>query len=150
MNRNYGLDLSKIFAMFLIILSHILYPGGVMESIVDIDRFVILNIFRILSLSCINIFALATGYLSINKTSIKTSKIIKLLINVMFYSVFITLIIILINPNKITINYIIKSIDIGSYWYLKAYVALYLLLPFINKLIRSISIKEYKIIIYIL
>lgn len=148
--RNYGIDLAKIFAMNLVILSHILYPGGVIESIKEIERFVLISPLRELSLCCINIFVLATGYLSIEKDSINTSKIINMILNVLFYSISITLLFILFDQNTFRLYYIFNTIDIGSYWFFKAYIALYLLTPFINKLISNISLRNYRILLIIL
>lgn len=134
---NYGLIGAKIFAMLLIITSHIIYPGGVIDNIKSVDRYSVLIILRVLSLNCINIFGLITGYLSIKK-------LYTLLINVLIYSILISGIIFILNPQCISINYILNTLDIGSYWYVKCYALLFLLIPFINKCISSLNYKQYK------
>lgn len=77
---NYGLIGAKIFAMLLIITSHIIYPGGVIDNIKSVDRYSVLIILRVLSLNCINIFGLITGYLSIKKTNINIKNCIHCLL----------------------------------------------------------------------
>ena len=100
----------------------------------------------------VNIYVMITGYYMI-KSKIKINKLIKLELEIIFYSVIIYLTLILLNRGNFNISTMIKScfpILTKQYWFMSAYMGLYILIPFINKLVRNINKKEYMILLIIL
>ena len=81
--RNYGIDLLKIVSMFMVVVLHVLRHGGILEVAWVIEP---------LCLCAVNLFALTTGYLCIDK-KFKFKNVINLWIWVLFYNVLFTLLI---------------------------------------------------------
>ena len=85
-----------------------------------------------------------------NNLEFKVKKLIKLELEILFYSVSFYIINLIINMNKlnnmdllkITINSVFPVFR-GLYWFPTIYIGLYLLSPFINKLIKRMERKNY-------
>lgn len=87
----------------------------------------------------VNIFVLISGFFLIN-SKFKVRKFIKIIFQVLFYSVSILFVNIIVNK-EITFIMVVKTITsfMSLYWFISIYIAIYLLSPFINKLIKSIN-----------
>lgn len=71
----------------------------------------------------------------------------------MFYRIIITTILILLGIISITKLRLLKEffpIDLTDYWFIKTYIALYLVSPFLNKLIKSLEKRDYRKLLIIL
>ena len=151
--RENNFELLRIIAMIMIIILHFNCHGRIMSNlkIGSIEYFVT----YFLEYSCIiavNIYVMITGYYMI-KSKIKISKLIKLELEIIFYSVGIYIILILFNKCNFNTATMIKScfpILTKQYWFMSAYMGLYILIPFINKFVGSINKKEYTILLIIL
>ena len=99
----------------------------------------------------VNVFVLITGYFSINKRSVKVSKIIRLYLIMIFYGVILTVAGgILNNYHIFDLSFIIKVIENAcSQWFVVSYGILYLLIPFINYLLLKLSQQELRTLIVI-
>lgn len=85
------------------------------------------------------LFILISGYYMI-ESKFKINKLLKLWIEIFFYSVGIEIFFILIMKKEFSISNIIKSfipISNNNYWFMTSYFAMYLISPFINKIIKS-------------
>ena len=107
--------------------------------------FYISNFIEIIFYCSVNVFALLTGYLSINKR--KTfSRAVDLIVTVLFYSILITAISILVG-NRLDIKGLIKSLlpffD-DSLWYVNCVLPLIIIEPAINKMLNSLTRKNYR------
>lgn len=149
--RNSGIDLLKIFSMFLILLLHLIGHGGLLDTN-EIDNYLVLWIVEIIALPAVNIFVLCSGFLGY-KEELKLpnfSRILSLCFTVIFYSFIITIIFKIVSPDKIGIFDIIKSIlpiTTNQYWFFSSYFALFLLMPFLNLIVSK---SDNKIISYLL
>lgn len=151
-NRETNFELLRIIAMLFIVGSHYVIHGQIQE-IVRIGSFnqSFLGIIRFLAGIGVNLYVLITGYYMIF-SKIKLKKTIKMWFSVVFYSLAI-LVIYKILGNNIGIKDVIKSImPICSelYWFVTVYIAMYMLTPFINKLIKNLEKRQYLILITIL
>ncbi len=151
MKRNYGIDLAKWLAMFMIVVIHNLLNGGVLSvkstNINNLSYWFLENI----AIVGVNMFALASGYLLINK-KIKVQHVIDLWKNVIFWSVVPTLIIMewTRNWNLINIAKAFFPFFTGRYWYFNAYVGLCLLIPFINEGYKKLTQQSCERIVILL
>lgn len=147
--RNYGIDLLKIVSMFMVVVLHILRHGGIIEnvpllSVNDTGVWLI----ETLCLCAVNLFALTTGYLCVNK-KFKLKNVINLWIWVVFYNVLFTVLIRGVDVIPFITSFF--PVSNSAYWYFSAYFGFILFVPFINKYLNSIDKKEYtKLIVLIL
>lgn len=90
------------------------------------------------------LFILITGYFSTSK-NYNLKKILSLIIHTFFYSLIFLLVGLIFNKD-ISIKILLKSIfpvTFNQYWFVSSYVVLFLLIPFLNKLISNLSKREY-------
>ena len=91
--RNYGIDLLKIVSMFMVVVLHVLRHGGILENVPILSiNDTVAWVMEILCLCAVNLFALTTGYLCIDK-KFNFKNVINLWIWVLFYNVLFTLLI---------------------------------------------------------
>lgn len=139
------MELCRIVSMFLIVMSHVVtipynnqIPTGTINS-------VILEILSSGGGIGVSIFILISGYFGI-KFSLK--KIFKLWSLTFFYSILFLLLYLIcenyveIKPLsiKLCVHYLLP-VSTSLYWFISAYFMLFLLSPFINKLIENINTK---------
>lgn len=148
--RNYGIDFLRIYSMFLVVLLHSLGQGGLLYNLSMPDKqhnFVwILEIF---AYCAVNIFGIISGYVGYKEKEdkVKYSNYFNLWLTVVFYGLIITLIFNIINPQIVTAKNYIKAllpVSFDLYWYFTAYTGLFILMPLINKAIRSCSVQFLK------
>lgn len=158
-----GLDLIRFFAFISVIVLHyteyfyVNYPPGA--------KYLILHMIRWTSFSCIGLFIMCTGFLQYKKEfSLKYYKnMIPIIITFAIYSVMTAIIIgpkffpNIYNYNFIHYAYFLFSNYFFQYkaynWYMSFYFSLYLLIPFINNIIKNFNKSEFVfflIIIFIL
>ena len=146
--RNYGIDLLKIVSMFMIVVLHIHGNGGVIGSVDSLTlNGNIVWFIEILCYPSVNLFALATGYLCIDK-KIKFKNIINLWFLVVFYNILLTFI-----CNGVSwINFWDHLFPVlnTEYWYFTAYFTFMLFAPYLNEYLNSIDKDKYKRIVILL
>lgn len=148
--RNYGIDLLRIIAMFFVVLIHVLMQGGVIEATENEERkFAIVWLLKIVAYCAVNCYALITGfvYFSEDNKRFKFSNYISLWLQVEFYSVFITLLFWIFHPDLVSIKHLIKVIlPVASeqYWYFTAYTGVFFIIPWLNKIVQSLKKENFK------
>lgn len=146
-DRNSNFDLLKIIAMFFIVVYHILFVNTMMlnpsNSLLE---------FKILSLLCfiiivhVNLFVMITGYYQSNRET-NYKKILYLYLVCVFYSFSSKLVGYYLNLGEINIYDFISSFFpsvVGDYWFIACYIIMYLFVPYINILIKSIDKKQFQ------
>jgi len=144
--RNYGIDALRIFSMFLVVILHILGHGGVLENATGTNKH-IAWLLEIAAYCAVDIYALISGYVGYTDSpkSFRTAKFLTMWAQVFCYSFGITLCAFLIKPESIGVITLIRSIfPVASdqYWFFSCYAALYFLMPWLNRFIRSIENKD--------
>lgn len=151
--RENNFELLRILAMIMILVLHFNGHGKVLNNVeTGSIEFYIAYFLEYACIIAVNVYVMITGYYMV-KSRIKISKLIRLELEIIFYSVGINIVLILCNKCNINMSMIIKSffpIITKQYWFMSAYMGLYLLIPFINKFINSINKKDYKILLIIL
>lgn len=146
--RKSNLELLRILAMLMIIMSHYAKHSGFESSIFFTNKFII-DILSAFGKLGVALFILISGYFN-KKMNFKVKKLLDLLSKVWIYSM-IGLIIAIFSRSELlgTVN-IIKSIMpnlFGLYWFTSCYILIYLLSPFIKKVMDLMKKKDLKILL---
>lgn len=144
--RNYGIDLLRIVAMYMIVLNHCLLLGGVITKATQIGigsiNYDISWLLDTLCYCAVNCYALISGYVGV-KSKFKLQNIIKLWFQVVFYSVVLNIIIWVTIPNvpinKGLLIQMLMPISFERYWYFSAYFILFAFMPFLNLLLNNLD-----------
>lgn len=141
--RKSNFELLRIFAMVLIILHYYAIHGG-LSGIAGfgVNKY-IGTICLIGGKLAVNLFVLISGYFLI-ESEFKVKKVLKLILQVYCYSVafFIVYVIFKGIPTGEIIKLTVFPFTSKAYWFMLPYICVYVLSPFINKLIKSITQKQ--------
>lgn len=136
--RNYGIDLFKILSTINVVILHINSHSGLLRLKSDLSKYRLIWLLEIFTFWGVNGFGLISGFVGYKKY--KYSNLIYIWIEVFFYSIVISFI--LLFTNEISYKEVIYSffpILIKRHWYVNAYFSMYLFLPFINEGIKNIN-----------
>lgn len=145
-------ELLRIISMILIIVSHYSVHNGVPNTSLPLgfNRFTLE--FANLGKIGVVIFMLISGYfLGKSQKSLKVSRLLKTVLQVFFYSVAIFVVFLLLHktePNFDNLQRTFLPITFKSYWFVTAYMMIYIFHPFINKFLSSLSRRSYLTFIY--
>jgi len=143
----WGLDLIRVLAMFFVILVHSTTFYGFTNTNINSFALFIVGMGRYLSFTCVPLFMVLTGFLNYSKTPSKKyfAKIIKVLIEYIMCGVVVAIV------NKFCFNSSDTFLDIvckiltfefpAYSWYIKMYVVLFFLTPFLNYCYKAIPDK---------
>lgn len=138
-------ELLRIICMIMIVILHFNKYGLVLSNVTPGSlEFYIFNFLEYFCVVAVNVYILITGYFMINKER-KLSKIINLELQLLFYTIFIYLALLLTNQVGFSIKDMIRVLVpflTCAYWFMSSYILLYLLIPFINKLITNMNKKS--------
>lgn len=142
--RNYGIDLLRIVSMFMVVILHILGCGGILGA--EGSSFSLQAAAWLLEIMCfcaVNCYAMISGYVGID-SKFRISNLLQLWLQGLFYTVLITLLFAIFAPQYLGDNDWVNAllpVTTGQYWYLTAYIPLYLLSPVINAGLKSVSAR---------
>lgn len=153
-NRKYVFDILRIFACFMVIINHT-------NSVIFKNFFPSLSgqaslILFFISKTAVPVFFMISGALLLGKRdSYKTAygkRAFKILSDIIIFSVIISIV---MNESFKEINFdffisLINKPAFVSYWYLYSYLALMLMLPFLQKLTASLSSKDFMVLLSLL
>lgn len=157
-SRMANMELLRIVSMLLVVVLHYLGKGNLLPSLADdtlpwtayypwlIEAFAIV---------AVNVYMLLTGYFLVS-SSFKVSRLIKTVLQVWFYSVIIGLLagcFGLFPEEGLCIHYLLSlffPISMNHYWFMTAYVFMYLFTPFIAAGIKRLDKKQIQIVIGLL
>ncbi|MBT0908342.1 acyltransferase [Streptococcus lutetiensis] len=145
--RQSNIELLRIISMILILAHHFSVHGGfnILKTSFTINRLWI-QFLQFGGKIGVNIFVIISGYFLITSKGIKISKVLKLWLQLFFYSVSIYTLFVLTGVEVVSIKGIIKNVlpvIFTRWWFASTYFVLYLLSPYINKLLNSFSKREY-------
>ena len=149
-----GIELLKVIAMFLIVLSHVIYTIRTDNVYIDAQygyiinlslassdfQVIVLQILRSAGIFANNIFWIASCWFLVDINKNNNKKCIYMLLQTWIVSVVITAVYIIINqegrglPNSLLVNSVFP-ISRGHYWYLTCYLLVYPFHKYINMII---------------
>ena len=148
-NREPNFELLRIITMFMILILHYLNHYGALFFDLKQDGLTLIAL--TLESSCIvavNIYVLLSGFF-LSKKHFTIYRIVNLLRQVLFYTISIPIVLALtgiisvsdiINPYYFLRN--VFPIQSGHYWFVSAYVVMYLFSPFLNAALEHLSKKQ--------
>lgn len=151
--RQSNFELLRIICMIMIVTWHALGHGGAINN-TDISgaNFFVAHILKSLAVVAVNCYVLISGFFGID-SKFKKKKVIDLYIQIIFYSIAISVLFWITNIEQITIEGIIKMVFpviTQTWWFMSVFLVLYLLTPYINKLLKSLTKKEFSTLLIIL
>lgn len=146
--RQSNIELLRIVAMILIVAHHFSVHGGFEfpASSVTVNKLWI-QFIQIGGKIGVNIFVLISGYFLIDAKNVKISKILKLWLRIFTYSVILFLVFVLTGVEPFQIREVIIRIfpvTLSHWWFPSTYFVLYLLSPYLNKLLKSLDKNAYQ------
>lgn len=144
--RDYGIDLLRIVATYMIIILHILGVGGIIYTIDNSSRVYVMSWgLEFFAYCAVNCYALISGYVGL-KSKFRFFNILNLWCQVVVTSGIITLIgwFLGVNIGLRNMLEVFVPVIAKTYWYFTAYVGLFLLTPFLNRLIETLDKKTAK------
>ncbi len=146
--RNHGIDILKILAMFMITILHTEGHGGILFSgklIFNQDNFFYSHysvawFLEILCYGAVDCYAMISGYVNW-KNSVRYHKLVLLWVQVVFYTISITLIYSFLDGSESNWFNAFFPILTHQYWYITAYVGVFLLMPVLNKYLQNTDNK---------
>lgn len=151
--RNLGIDLLRALAMFFVIIWHFIGQGGLLEHAEHGSvKFWALSFVQILTVCCVNLYGLTTGYLMCDK-SFRLSRVVKLWATTVFWSVAVSCVLFVVFPETRTFEEMVSMflpILRGRYWFFTAYVVVMLLSPVLNLVIRSLTKGQFRLLLAVL
>lgn len=144
--RNSNYELMRIISMFLIILYHVIYHGEVLQNCYNEGAKIILEFLEFFTLVHVNSFVLLSGYYQ-STSNFKQSKLWSIINASLFYRIVIMVVLLalgIITLDKVTIFKEAFPININEYWFIKCYILLYCLSPFINRGLKNFDKKSFQ------
>lgn len=152
--RKSNIELFRILLILMVIILHYFNAemgGALGHTIPGSVSYYFAHLMESLCIVAVNGFILITGYFSYKKENVKVSKIANLVLIMIFWGLLLSLLTVFIlrpeNINTQTINDIIKSAT--NQWFVVIYCILYLLIPFLNRIINNISQNSFKTLLVI-
>ena len=151
--RMANLELLRCIAMMMVVVLHYLGKGDLLVDLTEESMGSIGMTAWLLESFCIvavNVYMLISGYF-LCVSSFKISRLIRLYIQVWIYSVGIGILAYVLGilpSEEFNIHYLLSlvfPVSMGHYWFMTAYVFLYLLLPFVCKAIDKMTKQQMQI-----
>ncbi len=149
--RQSNYELMRIVSMLFIVIYHIIIHGNLYFHTNGILN-LILTFILCITLVHVNSFILLTGFYNYDK-QFSLKKFLKTFNASWFYQIFFIIVVLFLGLDLIKNNYeLINSISPlnRSYWFVTCYLALYILSPYLNRLIANLNQKEHRNLLIIL
>lgn len=142
--RQSNIELLRIVAILMVIALHYFNAsmGGELGHVASGSiNYYLSHFLESLCIVAVNIFVLITGYFSYKKTKIKVSKVADLVLIMIFWGIVLSFAMVLwLSPKSLNLSVMKQIVLIATnQWFVVIYCILYLLIPFINKLIDALQ-----------
>ena len=149
MKRNYGIDVARVVAIWFVVCGHIVTCGGILPNVPQVAWPWCMTFLDCLTVGCVDIFALISGYVGLNRRY-HFSSIVGLWLQVFVINAIFTLSFVLFANVVVDLRDVFLPVLRGSYWYFTAYVPLFFLMPILNEGIRKLNRTKCRILCVIL
>lgn len=146
--HNYGIDLLRCLAMFLVVVLHLFNQGGVYSAIHKAAPNSLNNglcvFLRFVCLGAVNIYGMISGYVMLN-SRFKLRRFFSLWLQVVVIGVVLCAVFSFVCPERMCGEYWIKAIlpvSQRAYWYFTCYAGVFLLSPILNRGIRALNDQQ--------
>ncbi len=156
-NRIASIELLRILAMMMVVMLHYLSKGELLTPLTE--KFgagaYIAWLLEAFSIVAVNVYMLISGYFLV-ESGFKAGRLAQLICQVLFYSLLIPLILMavgILKPGQLTVYRLLQYLfpnQMIHYWFITAYIIMYLLSPVLAAGARQLSRKQLKITIILL
>lgn len=148
-----NIELLRILAMLMVVLLHYLGKGGLLPTIrPDMGATAYVAwILESLSIVAVNVYVLISGYFLV-ESEFKPGKIVKLVLQVLFYTILVTCLALafgIIGKEELGFYNLIVQIfpfQLEQYWFMTAYLVMYILSPILAMGVKAVSKKNLQIV----
>lgn len=154
-NRLVNMDLLRIVSMMFVVIPHYLGKGGFLTPLLQADTslqgYVAWGI-EFLTVESVNVYMLLSGYFLIeSKFSVK--RLLGFILQILFYSFGIGIVAAMfgcIPGERFSISYLLLlclPVSMSHYWFMTAYVFMYLFSPILSKGIMSLTKRQFQTVL---
>lgn len=145
--RDYGIDFLRIFSMIMIIIAHIVGPGG-MQAVAGtyLPNHRPAWLLMAFGPCCLNVYAQISGYVGV-KSKPRISSILHIWLQVVFYTVGCLIVASFIWPEAVSVSPgsiwgALRPVTQRTYWFFTSYFALMFLMPALNHIVLTLPKKD--------
>ncbi len=155
-NKNHGIGLLRVYAVFCVVVLHFLLHGGVLYStVIDSSQYKYVWLLEIVAYPAVDLFALISGYVYYENEKVNKSlySCFKIWISVVFYCLLITILFDIFSDLQIgVIDYIKSFFPISNrfYWYFTCYFGLSIIMPVVEKGLESLNENKAKNLFFLI
>lgn len=151
--RNSNIELLRILVTLFVIILHynnanngkaFSYTQNILPA-----NYQFLLLFEMFAICAVNVFVLISGYFMCNSKKADVTKILRLYFDVIFFSVFRYVLLCMLKRRSFSVSNLISNM-IPLNWYVAVYTSLYLISPYLNKIIRGMKEKRFRTMLLIL
>jgi len=155
--RMANMELLRILSMMMVVMLHYLDKGGVLPELtgmLSVNGYAAW-ILETLSIAAVNVYMLISGFFLV-ESSFKCGRLLQILVQVLFYSLLLPILLLwfgILDFGDITLfrilHYVLPT-QMKHYWFVTAYVTMYLFSPILNIAVRNMSKIQLKITLVLL
>lgn len=147
--RVVSIELLRILAMMMVVMLHYLGKGKLLPALtgeMPLNGYVAWGM-ESLSIVAVNVYMLISGYFLTN-SQFKWGRLAELLCQTLFYSILVTVVLAaagIISVDGLTVNRLLEMIfpvQMKHYWFITAYVIMYLFSPILSTAVRHMEQKQ--------
>lgn len=143
--REYGIDALRMLSMFMVVVLHMLGNGGILDNAEFLSvNFSAVWFMETLAFCAVNCYGLISGYVGFG-SKYRISGIVTLWLQVVFYTVGITVLFYFIKPEWVDFERIkmaVFPVMTYQYWYFSAYFGLFFLMPILNTAVENLKKRQ--------
>ena len=140
--RNWGIDLLRMTAMWMVVILHILNKGGVLAAAAPLSAGQgTARLLETAAYCAVNCYGLISGYVGVQRR-FRYSGALALWLRVAFYTLGITAVFACLMPGSVNGDRVLRvffPVLFRQYWYVTAYFGMCLFIPFFNLLLNRLS-----------
>lgn len=142
--RNPGIDFLRLLAMYLVVVYHLLFHGGILDAGQNSGA---AQLLRVLTLCAVDSFALISGYVGLReeKPRFPVNRMARLWLQTLFYSLLMLLAAACVYRPILSKSSLLRAllpVASDQYWYVTAYMPLCLMMPWLNALLYRLDRRE--------
>ena len=145
--RNLGLDLLRMAAMWMVAILHVLGAGGVLNSAAPLSAdYETAWLLETAAFCAVNCYALLSGYVGV-KGRFRYANLALLWCQVAFYTILIPILFAVLKPGSVGAKEVIRGFFpamSNHYWYFTAYFAMFFFIPAFNFLVSRLNRRQMK------
>ncbi len=147
--RVVSIELLRILAMMMVVMLHYLGKGQLLPALtgeMSLNGYVAWGL-ESLSIVAVNVYMLISGYFLVN-SQFKSGRLVELLCQTLFYSILVSVVLMaagIISVDSLTVNRILEMIfpvQMEHYWFISAYVIMYLFSPILSVAVKHMEQKQ--------